>query len=769
MNSAVGHKVPSITAAVLLVLSLSPCVGSASALAADEYVTFVSDLERIRAHLALVESHILDRDSAFVHASIIGKLASQIEKPLREHDRVLADDLYLSLIDFPALVRSGIGSDDLALHISETNLLLDKSLIAVVPSDLRNDHRFYSQIVFILLSTADKEYGKGNNDGYGTSFAYVQRAMSVYHDKVSPNLEDSTNAGFEASFSNLIETMHAGADYSAVTSAISVSQREILAIAGTGESEHAKYFTQIRTLLPQVLEQYRSGNLGKADELAIEAYLDNFEYLEPPLAEHNKDLMLAIEEMMRVELRNMIRDGESVEYIENHLQQISSKLDEAESLLGTRTFSVGSLNLANGNGQASSNQMALAEAQLGNEETMPIGSAEDAAKKEVMSQVDTIRLKLISLLDDYRQGNYHSAYENARSAYLDSYEFIEIPLSPIDPNFTLETEIKFAELRQLIQQRAAYEDVQAKVVELRKSLDESERLVTGPGVIAPAIAFSSSFSIMFREGLESALIIGAILTYLEASRNEKFKKHVHYGILLAIVATAVTWVMASFVISISGTNREMIEAIAALSATGVLFYVSFWILSRIETKKWIEFVKAKVWQATTTGSATVFVLLAFFTVYREGFETVLFYQAMFSFAKYMENFVLLGLVLGIGSLLAIYYVIRRIGRKLPLKVLFALTMGVGAYLSIAFVGNGVRELQEAGYLGITPLFGVVPRLDINLAVMTGIHPTLETIVAQIALLSIYVVGILYVLVWKPKKEQAIMQARKSRASMNESV
>jgi high-affinity iron transporter len=200
-----------------------------------------------------------------------------------------------------------------------------------------------------------------------------------------------------------------------------------------------------------------------------------------------------------------------------------------------------------------------------------------------------------------------------------------------------------------------------------------------------------------------------------------------------------------------------------------LFYVSFWILNKIETKKWIEFVKAKVWQATTTGSVMVFVLLSFFTVYREGFETVLFYQAMFSFAKYMESFVALGFVLGLGSLLVIYYFIRRMGKKLPLRVLFSLTMGVGAYLSIAFIGNGVRELQEALYIKTTPLIGVVPRLDINLAIMTGIHPTLETIVAQIALLSVYIVGMLYVLVWRSKREQAIMQARKSRADIDDAV
>ncbi len=758
-----GRKILSLSLVVLLLLSISSFVGNADALTTEEYVIFVSNIEKIKSQLALVEQNLRsgNQEDAFAYSSIVGKLASQIEKPVRESDRLLADDLYLNLIDLPALVKSGAKENVLSSHISEGELLLDKTVIAVVPAELRNDHRFYAQVNFVLLTNADEEYQKASDEAYDSAIAYVDRAHMLHREKISSQSDDNTNTKFEQLFSGIIEKMRARADFSTVTSSISEPQREMLVISGTSEnSEYSKYFEIIRTLLPQVVEEYKSGNYAKADELAIEAYLDNFEYLEPVIAEHDKDLMQAIEEMMRVELREMIKDRESVEKIEAHVQAIVEKLNEAENIPSVRTLSYGSvLTNAHVDGMATTTT----------EETKPIGSAEGEAKTEVMNQVDAIRLKLIAVLDAYEKGDYDSAFENARSAYLDSYEYIEIPLSPIDPNFTLEMEIKFAELRNLIQDRAPYEQVQAKVVELRKGLDESERLVTGPGLVAPTIAFSSSFSIIFREGLESALIIGAIITYLEASRNEKFKKHVYHGIVLALAASAVTWFVASFVITISGVNRELIEAIAALSATGVLFYVSFWILNRIETKKWIEFVKAKVWQATTTGSVMVFVLLSFFTVYREGFETVLFYQAMFSFAKYMESYVALGFVLGLGSLLVIFYFIRRMGKKLPLRVLFSLTMGVGAYLSIAFIGNGVRSLQEATYVKTTSLIGVVPRLDINLATMTGIHPTLETIVAQVALLSVYVVGMLYVLVWRSRKEQAILQARKSRADIDDAV
>jgi high-affinity iron transporter len=110
---------------------------------------------------------------------------------------------------------------------------------------------------------------------------------------------------------------------------------------------------------------------------------------------------------------------------------------------------------------------------------------------------------------------------------------------------------------------------------------------------------------------------------------------------------------------------------------------------------------------------------------------------------------------------------RKIGKRLPLKALFGLTMGVGAYLSIAFIGNAVRELQTLDIIPVTNMIGVIPRLDINLSTMTGIHPTLETTVAQIILLGIYLTAASYVLVMRPRREEQIAKMRKSRAQIEE--
>jgi high-affinity iron transporter len=138
---------------------------------------------------------------------------------------------------------------------------------------------------------------------------------------------------------------------------------------------------------------------------------------------------------------------------------------------------------------------------------------------------------------------------------------------------------------------------------------------------------------------------------------------------------------------------------------------------------------------------------------------------MLSFAKYMEWYVVAGLVVGMAVIVSTTIVVRKLGKRLPLKVLFALTMGIGAYMSIAFMGNAIREFQEVGYISTTHLIGTVPRLDINMATMTGIHPTLETIVAQIALLAVYIAGSLYILIIQPRRQRLIESARKSRGDL----
>jgi high-affinity iron transporter len=754
----------------LVLLILAPVVAFAQQVNDADALIIMVNLERIRAQLQLADQSLAagDGEAAFAHAFIPHTITfPSIKNQLKELDSQSAAQLEALLTDLPISIRSGDKSADaLKQDIARIEGLLDDILSKTGP--LAYDKGMVSQTVVFLLRDAVQSYQLSNGGtsqiDYENAIGLVNVAESKYQ-SIAASLDEQRSAEINSFFAELKSSLGQKAGNESIARLATAIERDLaedLSLSsGSGSAgEQARYFTNIRELLASVVAEVNDGNYDQADQHAITAYLDNYEYLEAPIEKHDPELMLDIEIEMREELREMIRDEEQPAAIEEHVNGILVKLDEAEELLANDpSFSQGSDTAA---GFADIEGLASGFGTYTGERR-DIGEAEDPAKAAVRNNIDQIRIKLDETLRLYKNGNAEGALLTSRSAYLDSYENIEIPLRPIDPDFTLDMEIRFAELRNLIQAQARYEQVEAKVIEIRRGLDESERLVSGTGIVAPAIAFSTSFSIIFREGLESALIVGAILTYLEASRNERFKKHVYYGIVLAFAATAVTWFIAQFIIEISGASKELIEAIAGVSAVAVLFWVSFWILNKVETKKWIEFVKAKVWKATTTGSVMVFVMLSFFTVYREGFETVLFYQAMLSFAKYMEWYVVAGLALGLGVITAATFLVRKLGRKLPLRVLFGLTMGIGAYMSIAFIGNAVREFQEVGYLPATHLIGTVPRLDINTATMTGIHPTLETIVAQVILLGVYLAGSLYVLVIQPRRNRAIEAARKSRA------
>lgn len=750
-----------------------------------KFIIYIN-LERINSQLDLskknMESNNLDKafSQAYIpHTHIFPNIKSDLEAVAPQ----LSSKLEKLLTDLPIFLKDVKTHpiDEIKQIIDEirnTNYLLNSKIIG---NNTLNDKNFLIQSSIQLLqdasnfviSISNSTDNKEQKDlEYDNIKGILERSKHQINQIPSSGLEANEKSQIMSMYSNVEQNWNQNNFNDLSSSIVSLQSylKELLNVNNSSNlpKEYLNYFSTIHTLLNNVVVEIRENNdYRQADKHAMSAYLDNYEYLEAPIEKNDPNLMVDIEIDMREDLRKLIKNNEKLEVIEPFVTQIKTKLDNARLILENDQSLVNSYNNSNSTELISLGDNLANIEELGKGfgsfqgDRKEIGESSDPQKQGVRNDIDQIRLNLQKVLDLYKENKYNEALLASRSAYLDSYENIELPLRPIDPDFTLDMEIKFAELRNMIEQRSGYEKIVKKIGELQNGLDESERLVSGIGSIAPSIAFSSSFSIIFREGLESALIIGAIITYLEASRNERFKKHVYYGIILAAGATALTWFIAQFFIEISGASRELIEAIAGIAAVAVLFWVSFWVLNKIETKKWIEFVKSKVWKATTTGSVMVFVLLSFFTVYREGFETVLFYQAMLSYAKYMELFVILGMVLGLVVIIGVAVLVRKLGKKLPLRVLFGLTMGIGAYMSITFLGNAIREFQEVGYISTTHLFGIIPRLDVNLATMTGIHPTLETVIAQIILLSVYLVGSAYILIIQPRRKKVIESSRKS--------
>jgi high-affinity iron transporter len=371
------------------------------------------------------------------------------------------------------------------------------------------------------------------------------------------------------------------------------------------------------------------------------------------------------------------------------------------------------------------------------------------SRGEAIDQLHTVRQSIDHTLDLIKAGRADEAFAEARTGYLRHFEKVEVPLRVVAPTLTADAETKFAEIRALISDGASTGKIRAQIVELRRLIDDAERHLTDTGAGAPAVVTGQSFMIIFREGLEAVLLLSALLGYLESAKATQYRKPILLGMGLAVVATAVTFFAIGAVLDALPFGREVLEAVTAMIAVAVLFYVSFWLIARLEQKRWMEFLRTRVWSAVTLGSTAALAMIGFTAIYREGFETALFYQALMTFGSGLGQYVALGLGLGIAALVVVSYAIFKLGRRLPVRAFLTTAVVILMATSVTFLGNAVRSLQEADVVRLTTLNGW-PRAPIFLAQALGYWPSRETIGAQAVLTSIYVLGAIYMFVVRPR-------------------
>jgi len=378
----------------------------------------------------------------------------------------------------------------------------------------------------------------------------------------------------------------------------------------------------------------------------------------------------------------------------------------------------------------------------------------DVTAEEALHELDTARDLVDESVALYEVGDAEDAYIAARNSYLDHFEYVEIPLRVRDEGLTLAVEEDYAALRNLIEAEAPLEEIESVAAEVHRGLDDVERTLSEPGLAAPILALVYAFTIIFREGLEAVLVVAAVLGYLEASRNMQYRGAVLKGVGAAVIATAVLFVGTTLFVQLAPLQRELLEAGTALLAVAVLFYVSFWLITRLEHRRWMEFMKAKVWAAASTGSTLALAGVGFTAVFREGFETTLFFQALITFAQGLIPYVVIGSAVGVAVLAVIGWVIFKAGRNIPVRTFLTTAVLLVMVLSVAFVGNAVRGFQEATYLPITHIESL-PDLPIFAAQLTGWYPTRETILAQGALTLVYLLGAVWTFVILPRRERVV--------------
>lgn len=377
-------------------------------------------------------------------------------------------------------------------------------------------------------------------------------------------------------------------------------------------------------------------------------------------------------------------------------------------------------------------------------------SQQAISRAEAIRQLAVVRASIDQTLELVKQGKIEQAFTQARTGYLDHFEYVEVPLRVVAPELTADAETKFAEIRGLIKSGAPVETVRANIVELRRLIDDTERRLTDTGFDAIAVVAGQSFLIIFREGLEAVLLLTALLGYLEATKSTQYRKPIAWGVISGLAATGLTYLILRFVLAVVPVGREVLEALVATAAVAVLLYISFWLIARLEHRRWMEFLRSRLFNAVSVGSTLALVLVGFTAMYREGLETALLYQALVEFGQGLGWWIVLGLVVGLIALAVVSYLIFKLGRRLPVK-----TFLVGAVLllmatSVAFLGNAVRSLQTADLVGLTPLSGW-PHAPIFLSQALGYWPSVQTLASQAILVAGYVLGATWLLLVRPRR------------------
>ncbi len=329
----------------------------------------------------------------------------------------------------------------------------------------------------------------------------------------------------------------------------------------------------------------------------------------------------------------------------------------------------------------------------------------------------------------YENGQKEQAYQKAAEAYLDAFEQAEAPLFAKDLSFGRALEDQFTKFRNSIRRGDSVSEIRRQYNDLTAGLERADQLLTSKEALNEGYIFVNALFIILREGLEVALILAAMLAMLKRMGATTAMRYIHFGWILAVVAGLVTWVAAQTFLNVSGSHRETMEGFTTLVAAIVLFYVGYWLHTKSEAKKWQAFIHDKVQGALSHNRLLALAGVSFFAAYREAFEVVLFYQALWLQSGSNPRPVLGGFLAGALALCIVVFVLFRVGLRIPIKYFFGAAGLLLYLLALVFAGQGVRTLQATGLFSVTPL-PFPPQVS-----ALGIYPTVETLVAQAIVLT----------------------------------
>lgn len=403
------------------------------------------------------------------------------------------------------------------------------------------------------------------------------------------------------------------------------------------------------------------------------------------------------------------------------------------------------------------------------EETAKERKKLDAAKKnsskgkgdrtwsDVASEMNVILDKAYKAAISGKGAEGSSLVNNAYYQYYEKLGFEKNVMNAISGDRVSQVEYQFKMTRKTMRDGGSQKEIKKLVDDLKSWLVEDAATLDG-GATSNVNSFTKfitssvgqAFLILIREGLEALLVVAAVIAYLVKSGNKRFTKFIYLGVLAGLAGSGLIAVLFTFLFGGSGPIQEISEGVCALIAMAMLLWTSNWMLNKSSVEAWNRYIRNKTEAAVASaqskmeagegvsfGMVVSLAMLSFLAVFREGAETVIFYESIYSMSQDSRGMWIGGIAAAV-VLLIIFFVLRFTSVKIPIGPFFLVTSILMAVLVVIFAGGGIHALIEGDLIEGTYLSNV-PTND-----WIGLYPYVECLVAQalaaIAVITLFVVG-----------------------------
>lgn len=403
------------------------------------------------------------------------------------------------------------------------------------------------------------------------------------------------------------------------------------------------------------------------------------------------------------------------------------------------------------------------------EETAKERKKLDAAKKnsskgkgdrtwsDVASEMNVILDKAYKAAISGKGVEGSSLVNNAYYQYYEKLGFEKNVMNAISGDRVSQVEYQFKMTRKTMRDGGSQKEIKKLVDDLKSWLVEDAATLDG-GATSNVNSFTKfitssvgqAFLILIREGLEALLVVAAVIAYLVKSGNKRFTKFIYLGVLAGLAGSGLIAVLFTFLFGGSGPIQEISEGVCALIAMAMLLWTSNWMLNKSSVEAWNRYIRNKTEAAVASaqskmeagegvsfGMVVSLAMLSFLAVFREGAETVIFYESIYSMSQDSRGMWIGGIAAAV-VLLIIFFVLRFTSVKIPIGPFFLVTSILMAVLVVIFAGGGIHALIEGDLIEGTYLSNV-PTND-----WIGLYPYVECLAAQalaaIAVITLFVVG-----------------------------